>query len=216
MSVIQLLIADDHPMVLRGLGDFLRSVPDVKVVGAYSDGAQALQAIRDLKPDIAILDLAMPVLNGLDVLAAVQDENLRTKIVFLTALAGTRDIITAMADGAYGLLLKDAAPEEMLFSLREVAAGRKHLPFELLRHGQDRKTNPIPAQRLLTNREWKVMELAARGLSNKEIARKLKMTEGTAKVHLHHIFQKTGANNRTALANVALLRSKQDRTDQQS
>lgn len=214
MSVIQLLIADDHPMVLRGLGDFLRSVPDVEVVGAYSDGAQALQAIRDLKPDVAILDLAMPVLNGLDVLAAVQGESLRTKIVFLTALAGTRDIMTAMADGAYGLLLKDATPEEMLFSLREVAAGRKHLPFELLRRSHDRQTKAVPIQKLLTQREWKVMELAARGLSNKEIARKLKMTEGTAKVHLHHIFQKTGVNNRTALANVALLRAKENHADQ--
>jgi len=213
MSVIQLLIADDHPMVLRGLGDFLGSVPDMEVLAACTDGAQALQAIRDLKPDIAILDLAMPLLNGLDVLAAVKHENLGTKIVFLTALAGTSDIVSAMADGAHGLLLKDAAPEEMLFSLREVAAGRKHLPFELLRHGQDRKTKLIPTQKLLTNREWKVMELAARGLSNKEIARKLNMTEGTAKIHLHHIFQKTGVNNRTALANVALLRAKEDRTD---
>jgi two-component system nitrate/nitrite response regulator NarL len=213
MNAIQILIADDHPMVLRGLGEFLASVPDMKVVAACPDGAQALQAIRDLKPDIAILDLAMPVLTGLDVLAAIQEENLGTKIVFLTALAGTRDIMSAMAEGAYGLLMKDATPEEMLFSLREVAAGRKHLPFELLRHGQDRKSKPIPTRMLLTNREWKVMELAARGLSNKEIARKLNMTEGTAKVHLHHIFQKTGVNNRTALANVALLRVKEDRAD---
>ena len=213
MNAIQILIADDHPMVLRGLGEFLGSVPDMKVVAACPDGAQALQAIRDLKPDIAILDLAMPVLTGLDVLAAIQEENLGTKIVFLTALAGTRDIMSAMAEGAYGLLMKDATPEEMLFSLREVAAGRKHLPFELLRHGQDRKSKPIPTRMLLTNREWKVMELAARGLSNKEIARKLNMTEGTAKVHLHHIFQKTGVNNRTALANVALLRVKEDRAD---
>ena len=200
-----------NPMVLRGLGDFFGSVPDMKVVSACTDGTQALQAIRDLKPDIAILDLAMPILNGLEVLSVVQQEKLGTKIVFLTALASTRDIMSAMADGAYGLLLKDEAPEDMLFVLREIAAGRRHLPFGFLRRGHDRQTKPIPIEKLLTHREWRVMELAARGLSNKEIARRRNMTEGTAKLHLHHIFQKTGVKNRTALANVALLRAKEDR-----
>ena len=211
MRTIRVLIADDHPMILQGLGDFLGSVPDMKIIDACPDGARALQAIRILKPDIAILDLWMPALNGLEVLEIIQNEKLETRIVFLTALAGPRDIITAMAEGAYGLLLKDSAPDQMLRCLRDVAAGHKHLPFELLEHNRPNRDERIPIQSLLTPREWKVMALAAKGCSNKEIGRKLNMTEGTAKIHLHHIFKKTGVNNRTALATLPLRPANQDR-----
>jgi len=211
MSVINIIVADSHPVVVSGINEFLKSASDIRVVATYSDGVQALQAIRDLQPAVAVIALSLPKISGLDVLATVNREQLATRILFYAAQANPRDIIAAMAEGAYGFLGKDSQPHELLHSIREIAAGRKCLPFELLAHAhQSRSPAPIPIEKLLTQREWKVMQLAAQGLSNKEIGRRLGMSAGTAKIHLYHIFQKVGVKSRSALATIAFHSSSSD------
>jgi two-component system, NarL family, nitrate/nitrite response regulator NarL len=204
MSAIRAIIADDHPLVLKGISDFIAAQPDVDVVARCIDGQRALDAIRTLRPDVAVLDLSMPNLTGLDVLQAATSEMLPTRIVFLAAFIGPREIMSAMAEGAWGILVKDCAPEELLACVRKVADGEKHLPYELFERARNEEscTGGIPIEKLLTVSEWTVAALAAQGLSNKQIARKLKIAEGTAKIHLHHVFRKLKINNRTALAQV--------------
>jgi len=205
VTSIDVVVADDHPFILRGVSDFLKSASNIRVVDTCSDGARALESIRDKKPGVAILSASLPKMSGLDVLMAAHREDLSTRIILLAATVEARDIITAMAEGAHGFLLKDSQPDELLRCVYDVAAGRKCLPFELLERSREKasnKPNHVPIETLLTPREWKIMALAAEGLSNREIARRLKVTTGTAKVHLHHIFRKIGVKNRTSLANM--------------
>ena len=213
MTAIKVIIADDHPFVLEGIGNFLQTAGDISVIAACPNGRIALTKICELKPDVAILDISMPEMNGFEVLAAANRENLATRFMFLAALASPREIMIAMAEGAYGFMKKDSRPPELLHSIREIAAGRKCIPFELFDRSRenDTLTSTIPAEKLLTQREWKVMALAVEGHSNKEIGRKLNMAAGTAKIHLYHIFRKIGVKNRTALANLVFRHSSTDR-----
>jgi DNA-binding NarL/FixJ family response regulator len=206
LSVIRVVVADDHPFFLKGISDFLNSAGNISVVDAScADGVQALDKIHRLKPTVAILNISTPNMNGLEVLRAANRENLPTRILFIAALASAREIIAAMAADAYGFLQKDCQPHELLHCVRNIATGHKCVPFELLANIHDNKpqSNRIPIDMLLTRSEWKVMALAAKGLSNKEIGHKLNMTAGTTKVHLYHIFRKVGVKNRTALATLA-------------
>jgi DNA-binding NarL/FixJ family response regulator len=203
-GAIKLLIADDHPMVLRGIIDCFKLERDILIVAACSDGADALARINSLSPDVAMLDMSMPAMNGLNVLAEVNKAGIGTRILLFSAAASPRDVIMAIAEGAYGFLPKDSAPSEILHAIREIAVGRKCIPFELLARERADKEPLRDASELLTDREWDVLALAADGLSNKEIARQLNVTLGTAKIHLHHIFRKTGVRNRTELASLAL------------
>jgi two-component system nitrate/nitrite response regulator NarL len=204
MSVIRVLVADDHPLVLKGICDFVGSQPGIDLVARCIDGEEALAAIRAMKPDVAVLDLTMPNLVGLEVLQAATTEQLPTRVMFLSAFVGTREIMSAMAEGAWGILVKDCAPDALLACIRKVAAGERHLPYELLARARDEESagKGIPIEKLLTESEWLVAALAAQGLSNKQISRKLKIAEGTAKIHLHHVFRKLNINSRTALANI--------------
>jgi DNA-binding NarL/FixJ family response regulator len=214
MGVIDVIVADDHPIVRQGICEFFRSAGDIRVVRACADGIQAMEAIRETRPAVAVLDVSMPNMTGLQVLSATGREQLPTRILLLAALADSRDIITAMAEGAYGFLLKESHPNEILACVREISAGRKCLPFESLERSREveRQAEYVSVERLLTPREWKVMALATQGLSNKEIGRQLNMTAGTAKIHLHHVFQKIGVKNRTALATVAFRYTKDEQT----
>jgi two-component system, NarL family, nitrate/nitrite response regulator NarL len=214
MGVIDVVVADDHPIVRRAICELFRTAGDIRVVRACADGTQAMEAIRETRPSVAVLDVSMPNMTGLEVLSAANREHLPTRILLLAASAGSRDIITAMSEGAYGFLLKDSKPDKILACVREIAAGRKCLPFESLErsHEIERQDQYVSIERLLTPREWKVMALATQGLSNKEIGRQLNMTAGTAKIHLHHVFQKIGVKNRTALATVAFRYTKDEQT----
>ena len=205
VQVIKVLIADDHPLILRGITELMSATPDIRVVAHCSDGEQALRSIRELNPDIAVLDIIMPGRSGLEVLEAIHDDGISTRVIFLSAAINSHDIMRGMAEGSYGFVLKESEPAEILDCIRSVAAGQKRLPFEVLaRTHSDQAKSELPSlDKLLTEREWKVMACAAAGMSNKEIARKLKITEGTAKIHLHNIYQKTGVNNRTALTSLA-------------
>jgi len=198
MRCVKVVVADRHPVVVHGLMSVLGAESDFAVVASCYDGRKCLQAIRDLSPDIAVLDILMPGLAGLDILAATTSEHLPTRIVFLTASAEDRDLIIAAARGAYGVVLKEAAPNVLVHCLRQVAAGRRLLPVAST--GSVVTENVLTA---LTERERQIMHLVSEGLSNKEAARQLNISDGTIKVHLHHIYQKLAISNRTALAALA-------------
>ena len=205
---ISVVVADDHPVVLHGVADVLRFNADMNVVAVCGDGATALAAVRKWSPDVAVLDILMPGMTGLDVLKSVAADGLATKVVLLTATAGERQLVDAIAGGAQGIVLKEQALTELVRCIRVVAEGRQWLPSALvnaaLEHESRRRSASQRLTRLLTIREREISLLVAEGLSNKEVGRRLELSEGTVKIHLHNIYQKLQVHNRTSLAALAL------------
>jgi two-component system nitrate/nitrite response regulator NarL len=204
----RLVLADDHPIVLRGLKSLIQSDRRYDVLAACSNGLEALDAIRAHRPDLAVLDISMPGLNGLQVLEHVQSELLQTRVVFLTASASDESIARAVTLGAWALLLKDAASDQLLEALAAVVSGSRWFPPDVvdaaIRRVAARRSEGDRIVGSLTQRERQLILLVMEGLSNKEIARRFRLTEGTVKIHLHNIYQKLGVTNRTAMAALAL------------
>ena len=200
---ISIVLADDHPVVLQGIASILRSQPDINVVALCWDGIAAAKAIRTFLPEIAVLDISMPGLNGLDVLSSITSEGLGTKIIFLTAAATDGQILTAITRGGKGVMLKDIAPESLEDCIRQVAIGRQWFPANVVDAAVQREIGRrVQSKQLvqtLTPRERQVVVSLCDGNSNKKIARELDLTEGTVKVHLSKIYNKLGVANRTAL-----------------
>jgi two-component system nitrate/nitrite response regulator NarL len=200
--VIRLVLADDHPIVLDGLAQLFASDPDCEVVARVTDGEQALKAVREHKPDILVLDLRMPVKDGVTVLRELRNEALPTQVVLLTAVESD-DLFDAIRLGARGVVLKDMASKLLLDAIRNVHAGgtwieRNTAGAALDRlHGHDSQKSG--ALSTLTSRELEVARLTAQGLPNKTVADRLGITEGTAKLHLHHVYEKLGIDGRMAL-----------------
>jgi two-component system nitrate/nitrite response regulator NarL len=206
---VDVVIADDHPVVLQGLVAMLAMDKRFRVAAQCPDGAAALMAMRALKPDIAVLDLSMPKMTGLEVQAAAIADNLPARIVFFDGYFSDSDIVSAVSGGAHGLLPKDSVPDDLLHCLAEVAEGRTFFPQDLIdrafQREWERRAQRNRIRNLLSPRESEVMLLVADGLSNKEIGRRLDLREGTVKVHLYNIYQKLDVNNRAALAAFATL-----------
>src|SRR6516162_11248798 len=202
MEAISIVVTDDHPAVLHGVVDVLKSNSDMNVVAACTSGTAALRAIRELAPTVAVVDILMPGLNGLDLVASISAERCPTNVVVLTATASEEQLLTAIAGGAKGLVLKDAALPEIVQCVRCVAAGGEWWPSNLINTALVREAH-YPVE-LLTNRERQIAQMVAGGLSNKEIGRQLDLSEGTVKVHLHNIYRKLKVNNRTTLAAMAI------------
>jgi two-component system nitrate/nitrite response regulator NarL len=204
MRCTSVVIADRHPVVLQGLTNVLTAESGFKIVACCSDGTDCIEAIRSLVPDIAILDISLPGLTGLEILAIANSENLSTRLVFFTASVEDRELIVSAAAGAYAVILKDVALEILVQSLRQVADGQRLLPQLPSDQAVSREKRNIAvtetALTVLTDRERQIMRLVSGGLSNKEIGRRLNITDGTIKVHLHNIFQKLEISNRTVLA----------------
>jgi two-component system nitrate/nitrite response regulator NarL len=200
---ISIVLADDHPVVLQGMASILRSQPDINVVALCGDGLAAAKAIRTFLPEIAVLDISMPGLNGLDVLSSITSEGLGTKVIFLTAAATDGQILTAITRGAKGVMLKDIAPESLADCIRQVAIGRQWFPANVVDAAVQREIGRrVQSKQLvqtLSPRERQVVVSLCEGNSNKKIARQLDLTEGTVKVHLSNIYNKLGVANRTAL-----------------
>ena len=209
MRCTSLVIADRHPVVLQGLTSVLGARNGFKAVACCSDGPSCIEAIRRLVPDIAILDLSMPGLTGLEILTIANSEGLSTRLVFFTAFVEDRELVISAAAGAYGVILKDVALEILVQSLRQVADGQRLLPLppsdQTIPREQRNGANTENVLSVLTDRERQIMRLVSEGLSNKEIGRRLNIVDGTIKVHLHHIFQKLEISNRTVLATLAML-----------
>jgi two-component system, NarL family, nitrate/nitrite response regulator NarL len=203
----RVLLADDHPIVLDGLRALLRPEPGVEVVATAPDGASALELIRAHEPHMAVLDINMPKLTGLDVLESLEQDGLATRVIFLTGTATDEQIAAAVERGAWGFLLKEHALDTLIQCLRTVAACRRWLPEEVvapaIRRATERREKDVQLARVLTAREYEIAGLVAQGLSNKHIARVLDISEGTVKIHLHNTFEKLGGANRTSLAVLA-------------
>ena len=204
MSCVSMVVADGRPVFLCGLISLFRSEYDFDVVARCRNGAESLQAIRDLSPDIALLDSSMPAGSGVNVLASAISEGSQTRIVLLAARAELRSIF-AVANGAYGIVPRDVLPEVLIRDLRQVAAGRR-LSIRASRPGEAGATTDASEKALagLTERECQIVKLVSAGLPNKEVGRWLNLTAGTVKVHLHNIFSKLAINNRTALTALAV------------
>ena len=211
MACVSVVIADRHPVVVCGLVSLLGAESDFNIAATCCDGMKCIQAIWDLAPDLALLDVSMPRLTGLEVLAWISWEGLSTRVVLLTSAAENLEPIVRGARGAYGVVLKETDPEVLVHCLRQVAAGRRMLGQGLAesapgtwQRGFSRNPSREHVLATLTGRERQIMRLVSIGLSNKEVARRLKISDGTIKVHLHNMYQKLAINNRTELAALAL------------
>ena len=201
MSKLRVLVADDHLVVREGLAAILNRQPDMEVVAEAGDGVEALSEWRRLRPDLCLLDLRMPRLDGVAVVEQIRREDPHARIIILTTYDGEESIYQSLRAGAKGYLLKDAPGEALLQCLRRVAAGETCLPIELAAKLAERVSTDA-----LTERELDVLTLLHRGLSNKAISRQLGIGESTVKTHLKAIFGKLNVLSRTEAISVATRR----------
>ena len=203
---ISLVLADDHPLVLDGIEALLAGQPDMQVLARCADGEQALRAVRELRPDVLVLDLRMPRMDGLTVLRELKrlDGENRTRVVVLTAAVSSEDVIEAVRLGVKGVVLKEMAPQMLLACIRKVHGGGQWLERSATAQAIDallrRDEGERELARALTAREIEVVRCVAQGLRNKEIARRLDINEGTVKIHLHNVYGKLGIDGRLALS----------------
>ncbi len=200
-SPIRVLAVDDHPLIRAGVVAFLATEPDLQVVAEAANGEEALEQYRELRPDIVLMDLSMPVMDGLSATRAILDEFPDASVIVLTTYDGDEDIHRALDAGARGYLLKDMVAADVLNVIRTVHGGRRGIPHAVAAKLAEH-TPRIP----LTPREAEVLSLVAKGLSNAEVAARIGRTEGTVKVHLKNILQKLDASDRTEAVTTALRR----------
>jgi len=203
--MIKVLVVDDHQLVRAGLIALLDTASDLEVAGEAADGEEALELARELRPDVVLMDLSMPVLDGVDATRRLLAEQPGTCVVVLTSFTETERVTEALAAGAIGYLLKDSDPHDLIAAVRAAAHG--HAPLDprvtraLLPGASASTPTPTPAAAdLLSSRESEVLALVAKGLANKQVARALGISEHTVKVHLNNVFRRIGVNDRTSAA----------------
>jgi len=215
-STVRILIADDHPIVRDGLKKLLLLEDDFEIVGEAGDGREVLDRVQELDPDVLLLDLRMPNLDGLSTLQALQQTNKRTRVIILTASEDKNEFVQAMKLGCSGIVLKQTAPDLIVKSIRKVNSGEiwldSHTTAAVMRQfsagqessggqasgGKGRERSPLSA------REREIVALVAQGYKNKEMAEKMFISEQTVKNHLHNIFDKLGVSDRLELALYAI------------
>ena len=204
---IRLVLADDHPLILEGLEGLFCTEDGFEVVATCTDGNEALQAVRQHRPDILVLDLRMPGKSGLDVLREMARETLPTRTVLLTGNIEDTEMVEAMRLGVGGVVLKEMAPASVVLCVRKVHAGELWLENRSAARALDklirRESGAREAAGLLTTRELEIVRMLCRGLRNKEIASQLTISEHTVKVHLRNIYAKLGVDGRLALMRYA-------------
>jgi DNA-binding NarL/FixJ family response regulator len=200
-SPIRILVVDDHPVVRQGVAGLVGGQPDMSIVGQASNGREAIQQFRAHHPDVVLMDLQMPEMNGLDALMAIRDEAPEARIIVLTTYAGDAQVLRAIKAGARGYLLKSALHRELLQTVRAVHAGKKsvsaEVAYELAEHATDDALTPA---------EVRVLQLIAEGNANKQIAEQLSVSEETVKGQVRNILSKLGAKDRTHAAMIGLKR----------
>lgn len=196
--MIRVLLAEDHPMVRTGLEELLGSEDGIEVVAALGNGQEAVEAIGEASPDVILLDISMPVMDGIEATRRIVEADPDARVVILTASDGRDQIMAAIDAGALGYLLKDAEPEELLEGIRAAARGEAPLDPRAAREliAQRRRTQTPE----LSNRELEVLALVAEGMPNKRIAGRLEISEKTVKAHLTRVYERIGVSDRTQAA----------------
>lgn len=203
---ITILIVDDHAIVRQGLRTYLDLQPDMAVVGEASNGNEAVTMVKELLPDIVLMDLVMPNGNGVDATRAVAALSPSTRVIVLTSFSEDEQVFASIKAGAQGYLMKDVLPQELVRAIRTVSKGEAQLDPEIARKLMQEFTNPQPStpKHDLTERELEVLRLIAQGKSNKEISEDLVLSEKTVKTHVSNILQKLHLSDRTQAAVYAL------------
>ena len=198
---IRIMTVDDHPVLRQGIAALIADQPDLTLVAEATNGREAIQQFRAHRPDVTLMDLQMPEMNGLDAMIAIRGEFADARIIVLTTYAGDVQARRALQAGARGYLLKNSLHKELLDTIRAVHAGRKNLSpevsFDLAEHAAEDALSPL---------EVRVLRLIAEGNSNKEIAARLSVTEDSVKGHVRNILSKLGANDRTHAAMIGIKR----------
>lgn len=198
---IRVLLADDHPVVRAGLAAVIAQEADLEAVAEAENGARAVALYREHQPDVTLMDLRMPVMDGVEAIRAIRKEFPAAHILALTTYEGDGDIRRALDAGAQGYLLKDMLLTEVLTAVRAAYAGERVIPTAVAV-----RLAEAPPRSDLTERELEVLALVARGLANKEVASAIGRTDETVKIHLKNVFTKLGVSDRTEAVTVALAR----------
>lgn len=198
---IRLLVADDHPPMREGLSALLEKQPDFQVVALAQNGVETIAQFRQHQPDVLLMDLRMPEMEGADVVSTLRNEDSNARIIILTTYDGDEDIYRALRAGAYGYLLKDAPCQELFEAIRKVHIGQKYFMPSVAQKLTERFSDSE-----LTDRELEVLRLMVQGKSNRKISEELCVVEGTVKFHVRNILEKLGASDRTQAVTIALKR----------
>src|SRR5271170_6123230 len=200
-DMIRILAVDDHPLLRKGIAALVNAEPDMKLVAEASNGHEAIEMFRQHRPDVTLMDLQMPDLNGTETIVRIQSDFPDARIVVLTTYTGDAQVLRALRAGARGYILKGHVHRELLDTIRAVHAGQKRIPpdiaAELAEHAMDDE---------LTEREIDVLKLVAAGNGNKQIADQLSIGEATVKSHVSNIMSKLGANDRSHAVTIGLTR----------
>jgi DNA-binding NarL/FixJ family response regulator len=199
--MIRIVIADDHAMVRAGLSQLLGSFDDLEVVGTASDGSEAVQVVGELRPDLVLMDLSMPVMDGIEATAALKQQFPDTHVVVLTTFQEPRQVAAALSAGASGYLVKDVEPEVLVAGIRAAVQGGAPLSPSVaagLLRGSNQMSMVSPSS--LTPRELEILQLIVDGHTNQQIARTLGISEKTVKTHCSRLFQRLGVTDRTQAA----------------
>lgn len=204
---IKLLICDDHAVVRRGLRSLVGVKPEMELVGEATDGEEAVEMVKKLKPDVIIMDLIMPRKDGISAINEIKKKNQDAKILVLTSFSDDKNVFSAIKAGASGYLLKDSSPEELLQAINDVHEGKSSLHPVIAQkviHEMHQPSDLPPTDEPLSEREVEVLRNVAQGMSNQEIAKTLKIKEGTVRIHVGNILNKLQLANRTQAALYAL------------
>ena len=205
--IVRLVLADDHPLILDGLERLFSDTTGFEIEARCSNGQEALAAVRRSHPDVLILDLHMPGMDGIAVAQALKEEGLPTRVVILTSMLDEREALECLRLGVAGLVLKDMAPSLVLQCVQKVAAGdvwvEKRSFSRAMEHLLRREAGVQRMAGKLTDREIQVVRLCAQGMSNADIAMRLSLSEGTVKSHLHKAYEKLGLRGRSDLTRFA-------------
>jgi DNA-binding NarL/FixJ family response regulator len=198
---IRVFSVDDHPLLREGIAAIINSQPDMLLVAAASSGSEGIQKFREHHPDVTLMDLRLPDMSGIDTMIAIRTEFSGARIIMLTTFEGDVEVQRALEAGARGYMLKSMPPKDLVEVIRQVHAGKKRVPAELAAQLAEHLSDEA-----LTDREVDVLRHVAGGNRNRDIAEQLFISEETVKVHVKHIMEKLGANDRTQAVAIAVRR----------